>query len=195
MDRVFEQKVIIRSSKVNMNKIWMPVTAGVLDIINGASATVFGLLLIIMIPWVKSLRSLPLYSEFIGPILFIAGILAIVGGIYTIKKRSWLFALTGAIAGFISTSWWLEYWVNITTYGLSLDTLRGLAGIPAIIAIILIIRSRKLRGSRVIHGYPDKRSHVAWVKRSVTHRKILRWVAYRLCRTYTTYSFQVLSLR
>jgi len=89
----------------------------------------------------------------VGPALVVVGVLAIVGEVCTLKRKVWPFVLAGAIAGFFSTSWWVEYWVNIVGYGFSLDTLRGLTGIPAIVVIVLTVLARKQIQS-LISGIP-----------------------------------------
>lgn len=126
-----------------MNKKWMPITAGVLDIINGVAGIVVGLY-----GFINQMINPPIYKDWyedwIALTLFIAGIMAIIGGIGVIKKKRLSLALVGAIGGFISTSWWLGIFPQIINYGLSLDILLGvLLGIPAIVAIIFTILSRK----------------------------------------------------
>jgi hypothetical protein len=100
-----------------MEKTWMPKVAGILDIVAGA----FGLFFCLMMGlWfaVISFFGRMNTAEFHGfptsimAIIFIpmgifllaAGILAIVGGIYALKRKMWKLALAGSIAAFFGSS-------------------------------------------------------------------------------------------
>ena len=100
-----------------MENTWMPKVAGILDIVAGAFA------LFIILIWALWFAA---FSYFIpgGPaefhdfpmsimaIIFIpmsiflltAGILAIVGGTYALKRKKWKLALAGSIASFFGSS-------------------------------------------------------------------------------------------
>jgi len=93
-----------------MEKTWKPTTAGILTIIAGALNLIAGIVVAALsglVGWV--LGSLPMwYPGFeaidiapnlaaIGIPLIILGIVAIIGGIYAIKRRVWGLALAGAI--------------------------------------------------------------------------------------------------
>ena len=92
-----------------MKRTWMPVAAGILDIISGA-VRVIGGIIILMLGWLgDGILSLLWFGipgiEFIpyrflgiaaAPIL-ILGILAIVGGIYALQRKTWGLALAGSI--------------------------------------------------------------------------------------------------
>jgi hypothetical protein len=89
-------------------KTWMPTTAGILDIIAGC----WGLLLALMFILIGSVtRFVPDVPPYLFPIftglslpLLLVGILAIVGGIYALKRKIWGLALAGSIAAFFP-SW------------------------------------------------------------------------------------------
>ena len=90
---------------VSREHTWKPTTAGVLTIISGVVyfLCLFCLLIagvitgaISEVPtWVPSL----LYGLSIPTVIL--GVLAIIGGVFALKRRSWGMALTGAIAAFI----------------------------------------------------------------------------------------------
>jgi hypothetical protein len=87
-----------------MENSWRSVTAGVLDIISGVGMLFVCFWLVVaggitsvvgsVPPWVTGL----LFALAI-PLALLA-ILAVIGGIFSIKRRSWGMALTGAIAAF-----------------------------------------------------------------------------------------------
>ena len=100
-----------------MEKTWMPKVAGILDIVSGS----FGLFLSFMMAlWfaffsiflpcdATELSDLPMsiMAIFMIPwtiFMFAAGILAIVGGIYALKRKNWGLALAGSIAAFFGSS-------------------------------------------------------------------------------------------
>lgn len=99
-----------------MKKTWMPMTAGILDIICGAFALIGGLVLVVvgtvgsgvlMYFGVEIPPFLPvaLFSAIAAPVI-IVGILAIVGGVYALRRKKWGLALAGSIAAFFP-SWLL----------------------------------------------------------------------------------------
>ena len=79
-----------------MNKKWMPITAGILEIMAGfwmlASAYFFLALMYIETPWPWPLGY---FLLFLLPFL---GILSMVGGVYALKRRKWRLAFGGAAA-------------------------------------------------------------------------------------------------
>jgi uncharacterized membrane protein HdeD (DUF308 family) len=91
-----------------MEKTWKPMVAGILAIIAGVALVVIGpeiLALpgrILAFPFIRSLAST---AFAVGAVFVILGIIAIVGGIYALKRRSWGLALAGSIcalpAGFL----------------------------------------------------------------------------------------------
>jgi hypothetical protein len=78
-----------------MEKTWKPTTAGVLAIIAGALQVIFGLVIAAVgsIGWFVGI----LWFSAIGAPLIIFGIIAIVGGIYALRRRIWGLALAGSI--------------------------------------------------------------------------------------------------
>jgi hypothetical protein len=96
---------------------WMPVTAGILDLIVGVPGLIIGMIFAVvggfLTFFIAGLGAL------LGAPMIILSIVAIVGGVLAIKKRAWGFALAGAICGFI--------------VGLPLIAPAILLGIPAIV--------------------------------------------------------------
>jgi len=104
-----------------MERTWKPTTAGILGIIAGAIAVILGLVLAVAGGILGTI--LGVFIPFIGgavaglfAIPVILGIVAIIGGVYALKRRSWGFALAGSICTFFCV-WFL--------------------GVPAIILVIL----------------------------------------------------------
>ena len=86
-----------------MNKKWMPITAGVLDIISGVLGIGSGIPIGIMMGFVSWVGKVYGQHIVIGlSLLIIAGTLAFVGGAFAIRSKRWRLALAGAIAAFIS---------------------------------------------------------------------------------------------
>ncbi|MFC1966563.1 hypothetical protein ACFLWI_06460 [Chloroflexota bacterium] len=85
-----------------MHKIKKPIVSGILSIVSGAIFTVAGIP-ILRAEW----GEIPLLGLAIAlPFLFIGGIMPIVGGIFTLKRKQWKLALAGSIGsivGFIFT--------------------------------------------------------------------------------------------
>jgi hypothetical protein len=98
-----------------MEKKWMPITAGILDIVAGALSLVglpFAILGVVTIESVSGTEILPgvppnfvyLILAVIALIAFCIDVLAIVCGIYTLRRKKWGVALTGSIAALFA-SW------------------------------------------------------------------------------------------
>jgi hypothetical protein len=89
-------------------KTWMPTTAGILDIVAGSFGLIAALVFIFVggimrfIPDVPTFLC-PIFMALAGP-LAIIGILAIVGGVYALRRKIWGLALAGSIAAFFP-SW------------------------------------------------------------------------------------------
>jgi len=89
-------------------KTWMPMAAGILDIVSGS----FGLIGVCGLTIGGGvMRMIPDMPRFLPPLfmglaipLAIVGILAIVGGIYAMQRKNWGMALAGSIAAFFP-SW------------------------------------------------------------------------------------------
>ena len=102
-----------------MQKTWMPTTAGILDIISGSFGALSAAVLLVLgtagsislafydmrIPRLEPAAILALFLTLAIP-LIIVGILAIVGGIYALRRKNWGLALAGSIAAFFP-SWLL----------------------------------------------------------------------------------------
>ena len=104
-----------------MERTWKPTTAGILGIIAGAIGVLFGLILAVAGGILGTIVGV--FIPFIGgavagvfAIPLILGIVAIIGGVYALKRRTWGLALAGSICAFFCV-WFL--------------------GVPAIIFVIL----------------------------------------------------------
>jgi hypothetical protein len=106
----------------------MPVTAGILDLVIGIPSLIIGVTCAAFGGALAGLASW--FVPFIGWLtgwlgvlicgpMIILSIVAIVGGVFAIRKRAWGFALAGAICGFIA--------------GLAFVVPAILLGIPAIV--------------------------------------------------------------
>ncbi len=101
-----------------MERTWMPIAAGILNIISGATRLVGGLIILIIGGLDEGMMSLFWFGMPGTPVIPLAllsmvaipvivlGILAIVGGIYALQRKTWGLALTGAISGAF-LSWFL----------------------------------------------------------------------------------------
>jgi hypothetical protein len=93
-----------------MEKTWKPMVAGILNIVTGAFALLSVIGLIIGIVVIGSDIVGPEIPDFVAIILwiitiplFIIGVLALIGGIYSLRRKTWGLALAGAVA---STVYW-----------------------------------------------------------------------------------------
>jgi hypothetical protein len=121
----------------------MPITAGILDILNGAFGILLGLLFVAF-AFEGRLAWGPLF-EIGGPVLIVIGVIAIVGSIFAFKRKRWWLALVGAIISIAPTALWTYfYWQSFyTSHFYLLHMLQGFSVVPTIFAIILTILSRK----------------------------------------------------
>jgi lysylphosphatidylglycerol synthetase-like protein (DUF2156 family) len=122
-----------------MNKKWMPITTGVLDIGVGVVGTYAGLII--------SIFGLVLYSgpraayQISGPLHFIIGVVVIVSGIYAFKRKKWDLVLAGPIIALIlCTAHLILNYIYTYSY---LEQQYIIVIIPALVAIVLTILSRK----------------------------------------------------
>jgi hypothetical protein len=83
-----------------MERTWKPTTAGILSIIAGSIAVIVGIVVGILGSLIGGFFGLPWPGLFGIPSL-IFGILAIVGGIYALRRQVWGLALTGSICALI----------------------------------------------------------------------------------------------
>ncbi len=82
-----------------MQETWKPTVGGILAIIGGAIEMIFGIVIAAVgsIGW---FFGMPWFSA-IGAPLIILGIIAIVGGIYALRRRIWGLALAGSICALV----------------------------------------------------------------------------------------------
>jgi len=80
-----------------MERTWKPTTAGILMIIGGAFHVILG----IIIAAIGGLTFLFGFTAIFGVPFLILGIIAIVGGVYALRREVWGLALAGAICAFI----------------------------------------------------------------------------------------------
>ena len=95
-----------------MEKTWKPTTAGILSIIAGGIELLLGIGLAVGFGLLGSLGNLvpgfPGLFAFIGIPWIILGIVAIIGGIYALKREKWGLALAGSICAiFHPWTWFL----------------------------------------------------------------------------------------
>jgi len=91
-----------------MEKTWKPTVAGILDIVSGAFALIWFIMLIIAIIVTSGAMYFPgteAIPGFVPSILWclaipslIIGILALIGGVYALQRKKWGLALAGSIA-------------------------------------------------------------------------------------------------
>ena len=119
-----------------MSKKWMPIIAGILDVLSGVfqlMAAVFFLSMSNVDVMVGRLEEI--YPIIITLILF--ALLAVIGGIYNIRRTKWPLAITGSIAASIFLPLMLYFVIWGTVFQWLLFML------PGIIAIILTVLSKK----------------------------------------------------
>jgi hypothetical protein len=99
-----------------MEKTWMPVIAGILNIICGASQILGGIILfiIVIIVGVTNNQYITTTTDIVSTIIFfpmliavIFGIISINGGVRALNRMSWGWALAGSISSFFSPLWFL----------------------------------------------------------------------------------------
>jgi len=78
-------------------RTWKPTTAGILSIIAGAVELFCGVGVGSLGGLISSLTGIPGLGAVIGFPLIILGIVAIVGGVFSLRRRVWGLALAGAI--------------------------------------------------------------------------------------------------
>jgi hypothetical protein len=92
-----------------MGKLWMPKTAGILDIVAGG-LSIAGVIFVYLgvtlfrsaMPFKDIPEWLPVIIMLIGVPRLLIDILAVVGGIYCLKRKAWGLALAGSIAAVFS---------------------------------------------------------------------------------------------
>jgi len=97
-----------------MEKTWMPLVAGILDIICGAVAAIIALCFLIAGSVTGVVASIaPDLPAFVPPMLLgfalpaaAMAVVAILGGIRAIQRKNWGLALAGSIVAFFNP-WWV----------------------------------------------------------------------------------------
>ena len=86
---------------------WMPLTAGILDIVAGAIGVIFGIVVVMLgtlaggLLAVIGLPSIGWTLAVVAAIPVTGGTVAIIGGIYALKRRIWGLALAGSICSLV----------------------------------------------------------------------------------------------
>ena len=89
------------------NKTWKPTTAGILSIVAGAFGVIGGILIGtigVIAGGVLGALGLPIIGNLVAGLLAVPialGAVAIVGGIYALKRRAWGLSLGGAICALL----------------------------------------------------------------------------------------------
>jgi len=128
-----------------LNRKWMPVTAGILDVICGISGILAGLFFLAIGATLGSgSNSYPPYQLEAG-LMITSGIIALAGGVFSFLRKRWALTFTGAIAALLASVPWVAIpWVDFKMEHLSNSImLFNLTVIPGIVAIILTVLSRK----------------------------------------------------
>jgi hypothetical protein len=93
----------VRVAKAIKEKTWKPTTAGILSIISGAIGVTFCIVVVVLGSTIGAFFGFEVvwgWSTFAIP-LIISGIIAIVGGIYALRRKIWGLALVGSICALI----------------------------------------------------------------------------------------------
>ena len=83
-----------------MERTWKPTTAGILAIIAGAIGVISGILIAAIGGFIGTFFGVPWIGAFSVPSI-VFGTVAIVGGIYALKREIWGLALAGAICALV----------------------------------------------------------------------------------------------
>ena len=83
-----------------MERTWKPTTAGILSIVAGAIGLIVGIVVASVGEMVGALTGF-LGLGAVGAPLIVFGIVAIVGGIFALRRRIWGLALAGAICALV----------------------------------------------------------------------------------------------
>ena len=83
-----------------MEKTWKPTVAGILAIIAGALQVIFGTIFATGVGFWAGIVGMGWLSAIFAP-LIVFGIIAIVGGIYALRRKVWGLALAGSICALL----------------------------------------------------------------------------------------------
>ena len=89
-------KQAVHNKETKMEKTWKPVTAGILSILSGVVALLVGIGDLVKGELARRIV-FHIGGEAIGVLLLALGIVAIIGGIFAIRRHVWGMALAGAI--------------------------------------------------------------------------------------------------
>ena len=87
-----------------MKETWKSTVGGILSIICGSFGIFAGLVVALLggsITWLVGIPFATRILAIIGSPIIVLGIIAIIGGIYAIRKRAWGMALAGAICALL----------------------------------------------------------------------------------------------
>jgi hypothetical protein len=121
-----------------MNQKWMPITAGVLDLVGGA----FQLFLFLYSLFFGLALGASWIALIVAFFFLVIGILAVIGGIYALRRKRWGLALAASVLAFFPSMLWplIHYGALSSTATLLSYVLPLILGICA---IALTVLSRK----------------------------------------------------
>jgi hypothetical protein len=104
----------VRIAKTTKEKTGKPTAAGILSIIAGAGGIIMGIVYAVLgdiigdiIGTISGMEWLAELVVFFGVPFIIFGIIAIVGGIYALRRRVWGLALAGSICAILADPLWI----------------------------------------------------------------------------------------
>jgi hypothetical protein len=89
----------VAGKAVTTGGAWMPLTAGILDLIVGVPSLVTGMIFAVVGGFLTFF--IAGLGAILGAPIVILSIVAILGGVFAIRKKVWGLALAGAICGFV----------------------------------------------------------------------------------------------
>ena len=88
----------------SVKKKYLSLAAGIIDIAAGGFSLVSLLFVAIVMVVLAGDGEIPLFMALIPLAMVIPGVLAVVGGIFALRRRSWVMALIGSIALVVTSS-------------------------------------------------------------------------------------------
>ena len=88
-------------SNSTIRKTWRPIAAGIFNILLGVVNIILGLFVAFLVTVLSAMFGGRAIAGIAGLPLVILGIVAVIGGIFSIIRKSWWTALAGAICGII----------------------------------------------------------------------------------------------